>query len=92
MQQLINKLIDVLATDNRPVRIFFYGGIFLAYIIMLLIGFVFDVDTNMGVDIDLKNIIIMIVSILSGFWVSYRFMAFLEKAKELRQGEVEREQ
>lgn len=91
IQQLTNKLIDVLAADNRPVRIFFYGGIFLAYIIMLLIGFVFGVDTNMGDDMGLKDIIIMVVSILSGFGISYRFMSFLENAKESRQAEVEQE-
>ncbi|TNF99809.1 MAG: hypothetical protein EP297_04860 [Gammaproteobacteria bacterium] len=85
-QHLLNKLIDVLAVDNRPLQIFFYGGILLAYIIMLLIGFVFGIDTNMGDDIDLKNIILMIVSILLGFWISYSFMCFLENAKESRQG------
>lgn len=92
IKQLIDKLVDVLAADNRPLRIFVFGGMFLAYIIMLLIGFVFGIDTNMGDDIDLKNIIVMIVSILVGFWTSYRFMSFLENAKESRQGgEVERE-
>ena len=77
----------MLAVDNRPLRIFVYGGMFLAYIIMLLIGFVFGIDTNMGDDIDLKNIIVMVVSILVGFWISYSFMCFLENAKESRQGE-----
>ena len=79
---LIDKLVDVLTVGNRPIRIFIFGGIFLAYIIMLLLGKIFGIEGNVGDDGDLLNILVMIASILIGFGTSYSFIWWLENAKQ----------
>lgn len=79
---LIDKLVDVLTVGNRPIRIFIFGGIFLAYIIMLLLGKIFGMEGNIGDEGDLLNILVMIASILIGFGTSYSFIWWLENAKQ----------
>lgn len=80
-QRLIHKLVDMLTAGNRPIRIFIFGGVFLAYIIMLLLGKIFGMEGNIGDEGDLPNIALMIVSILVGFGTSYSFISWLENAK-----------
>jgi len=82
---MIDKLVDVLTVGNRPIRIFIFGGVFLAYIIMLLLGKIFGMEGNIGDEGDLLNILVMIASILFGFGTSYSFIWWLENAKRARE-------
>jgi len=52
---------------------------------MKVLGKVLGVNTNMGGDIDLPNIILMTVSILTGFGFSYGLIRWLENAKQPRE-------
>ena len=77
-EKLSEKLVEMLSVGNRPLRIFFFGGVLLAYIIMKVAGKLIGLDANSGGDIDLPNAVLMAVSILSGFYVSYSIMRYLE--------------
>ena len=81
-EKLIDKLIDVLSVGNRPIRIFFFGGVLLAYAIMKLSGKLMGIDSSSSGDIDVPNAILMAVSILMGFAASYKVMRYLEINKQ----------
>lgn len=76
--KLVDKLVDVLSVGNRPLRIFFFGGVVLAYVIMKLSAKLLGIDSQSSGDIDIPNAILMAVSILTGFASSYKIMRYLE--------------
>ena len=80
-EKLLDKLVNVLSVGNRPLRIFFFGGVLLAYVIMKLSGKLLGIDSASNGDIDVPNAIIMAVSILLGFAASYKIMRYLEVNK-----------
>ena len=80
-EKLLDKLIDVLSVGNRPLRIFFFGGALLAYVIMKLSGKLMGIDSSSGGDIDVPNALLMVISILLGFVDSYKIMRYLEVNK-----------
>ena len=77
-EKLLDKLVNVLSVGNRPLRIFFFGGVLLAYVIMKLSGKLLGIDSHSSGDIDVPNAIVMAVSILLGFAASYKIMRYLE--------------
>ena len=83
-RRLTDKFVDALTAGNRPIRIFFFGGVLLAYLFMTVLGKIFGLNTNLGGDINLPNIILMTISILIGFGVSYSAMDFLDNIKQQR--------
>ena len=80
-EKLLDKLVNVLSVGNRPLRIFFFGGVLLAYVIMKLSGKLLGIDSHSSGDIDVPNAIVMAVSILLGFAASYKIMRYLEVNK-----------
>ena len=80
-EKLVDKLVNVLSVGNRPLRIFFFGGVLLAYVIMKLSGKLLGIDSHSSGDIDVPNAIVMAVSILLGFAASYKIMRYLEVNK-----------
>lgn len=84
MQLFINKIVDVITSGTRPFRILFFGGVFLALIIMNLLAKVFNVNTKLGGDINLANVILIIVSMLAGFGISYSIVHFADASKRKR--------
>ncbi len=78
-EKLVDKLVDVFSVGNRPLRIFFFGGVVLAYAIMKISGKLLGIESTSSGDIDLPNAVLMAVSILMGFAASYRTMQYLEK-------------
>lgn len=86
-EKLVDKLVNVLAVGNRPLRIFFFGGVLLAYVIMKLSGKLLGIDSHSSGDIDLPNAIVMAVSILLGFAASYKIMRYLEIHKQQNTGD-----
>ena len=78
----IDKLVDVLSVGNRPLRIFLFGGVLIAYFTIPLLGMIFGIDTDSGADIDLPNAILMAFSIMIGFATSYSLMRFLENYQQ----------
>jgi len=79
--RLKDKLLDKLSVGNRPMRIFFFGGVLLAYFTMKILGKILGIETDTGGDVDLPNAILMTISILIGFSASYGIMRFLENIK-----------
>lgn len=77
-EKLVDKLVNVLSVGNRPLRIFFFGGVLLAYVIMKLSGKLLGIDSHSSGDIDVPNALLMVVSILLGFAASYKIMRYLE--------------
>jgi predicted membrane metal-binding protein len=86
MQLIINKIVDVITTGTRPFRILFFGGVFLALIIMNVLAKVFNVNTKLGGDINFANVILIIVSMLAGFGISYSIVHFADASKRKRMG------
>jgi len=75
------KWIDALASGNRPVRIFLFGGIITAYIFMLLVGRLLGIDTDINDEFDWAAIILMIASLLAGFSASFGVVQYVETHK-----------
>ena len=84
MRRLIDKFVDVITAGNRPFRILFFGGVFLALIIMNILANIFGINTKIGGDINLANVILIMVSLLIGFGVSYSIMHFADASKRKR--------
>lgn len=84
MQSLIDKLVDVITTGTRPFRILFFGGVFLALIIMNVLAIMFGINTKLGGDINLANVILIIVSMFIGFGISYSIIHFADTSKRKR--------
>ncbi|QMU61130.1 MAG: hypothetical protein GKR92_05215 [Gammaproteobacteria bacterium] len=85
MQKFLNKFVDVIMTGTRPFRILFFGGVFLALIIMNVLAMVFDINTKLGGDINLANIILIIFSMFAGFGISYSIIHFAGASKRKRE-------
>ena len=75
------KYIDALARGNRPVRIFLFGGIITAYIVMSLLGRLLGIDTDIDDEFDWPAIVLMIISLLSGFAASFSVVQYVETHK-----------
>lgn len=84
MSLLINKFVDFLTNGTRPFRIIFFGGVFLALIIMNVLAMMLDINTKLGGDINLENIILIIISMFIGFGISYSIIHFAVASKEKR--------
>jgi hypothetical protein len=85
MNIVIDKIVDVITTGTRPFRIIFFGGVFLALIIMNVLAMMLDINTKLGGDINLANIILIIVSMFAGFGISYSIIHFAVASKEKRE-------
>ncbi len=85
MQRLIDKIVDVLTAGNRPIRILLFGGIFLAWLIMTLLAKIFGVNTNIDEDINLPYVILVMISLFTGFGASYALVDFLDARKRQRE-------
>ena len=71
----------MLAEGNRPLRILLFGGIFLAWIILKLLAKLFGINTDTSGEVELAYVILIAVSIFSGFGISYVIFAFLENVQ-----------
>ena len=84
MQQLIDRFVDVITAKNRPFRILLFGGVFLGLLIMNILARLFGVKTNIGGDIDLANAVLIVISLLAGFGISYSVVHFADASKRKR--------
>ncbi|MCY4642314.1 MAG: hypothetical protein OXC41_06425 [Gammaproteobacteria bacterium] len=84
MQQLIDRFVDVVTAKNRPFRILLFGGVFLGLLIMNILARLFGVKTNIGGDIDLANAVLIVISLLAGFGISYSVVHFADASKRKR--------
>ncbi len=77
-------VVDVITTGTRPFRIFFFGGIFIALLTMNILANIFDVNTKLGGDINLANIVLIIISLFIGFGISYGIVHLADASKRRR--------
>ena len=82
MKELFNRLVMFFAEGNRPLRILLFGGIFLAWLIMTLLARLLGIDTGLESEVGLANVILIIVSMLTGFGVAFMIFFYLEGIKE----------
>ncbi len=75
------RFIVFLMQGTRPLRILIFGGIFLAWLVMVLLAWLLGIETDIGGDIVISNIVLIIVSLLIGFGVAFRIFRLLENAK-----------
>ena len=84
IRQFLDFIINAITSGNRPMRVFFFGGVFLALIALAVLGKIFGVTTKIDEDVGLSNIILMIVSLFFGFGVSYSIVHFADAIKRKR--------
>lgn len=84
LQLLKNKLVDVITTGTRPFRILFFGGVFLALIIMNVLAITFGINTKLGGDINFENIVLITISLFLGFGISYGIIHLADASKRKR--------
>ncbi len=75
------QFIVFLMQGTRPLRIMIFGGIFLAWMVMILLAWLFNIETDIGGDVVISNIVLIIVSLLIGFGVAFWIFGLLENAK-----------
>lgn len=79
------RFIVFLMQGTRPLRILIFGGIFLAWLVMILLARLFNIETDIGGDVELGNVVLTVVSLLVGFGVAFWIFRFLENAKYERE-------
>ena len=87
MQRLVDKLADIITVGNRPFRILFFGGVFLALLIMNILASVLGINTKIGGDINFANVMLIIISLFIGFGISYSIIHFADANKRKRMGD-----
>lgn len=87
MKRIIDAVVDVITVGTRPFRILFFGGVFLGLLIMNILAQVLNINTHLGGDINFANIILIIVSLLSGFLISYSVIHYADGSKRRRQSD-----
>lgn len=80
-RQLVDSFINAITSGNRPIRIFFFGGVFIAYFTMIILADIFGVNAAIGGNIDLSSAILMAISLLIGFGISYSIIHFADVIK-----------
>ena len=75
------RLVVFLMQGTRPLRIRIFGGIFLAWLVMILLAWLFNVETDIGGDVVIVNVVLIVVSLLIGFGVAFWIFRFLEDAR-----------
>ena len=84
-RRLTDIFVDALTAGNRPLRILIFGGVLLAWLTMKILAKIFGVNTNIGGDVDLPNVILIIISLLIGFGAAYSLVSFLDTIKRQRE-------
>jgi len=79
---LILFIVDFITFGTRPIRIFLFGGLLFSVVIMAIISKLIGVDTNIGRDINLVNTIFLIISIISGYVISYTIVHIASAIKQ----------
>lgn len=77
-----DSFIDAITTGNRPIRIFFFGGVFIAYLVMKILSSILGIGMEIGGHIELPGAILMAVSLLIGFGISYSIIHFADVVKQ----------
>lgn len=83
-QKFIDGFVDVITAGNRPFRILLFGGIFLALLIMNILAKLLGVRTDIGGDVELGNVILIVVSLFLGFGISYSIIHLADASKRKR--------
>jgi len=78
----MGKFANYLTAGTRPFRILFFGGVFLALIIMNVLAMLLGINTNLGGDVNLANVLLIIFSLFAGFGVSYSIIHLAEASKD----------
>ncbi len=75
------RFIVFLMQGTRPLRILIFGGIFLAWLVMILLAWLFNIKTDIGGDVVAANIVLIVISLLIGFGAAFWIFRLLENAK-----------
>ena len=84
---LWGRFIGFLSEGNRPIRILLFGGIFLAWVIMTLLSKLFDIDTDISGDVGFASVILIVVSMLTGFGLALSVFSYLDNVRREREGD-----
>ena len=79
--RLIDLCVNAITEGTRPIRIFIFGGTFLALFLWMMLANYLDIDTDVGRSIDLPNAILIGISIFIGFGTAFGIVHFADKIK-----------
>ncbi len=82
---LKEKLVVFLMQGTRPLRILIFGGIFLAWAVMTLLASLLGIKTDIGGDVTWINVLLIGISLLTGFGMAFWIFRFLENARYERE-------
>lgn len=85
IRQLIDMCIEAITGGTRPIRIFIFGGTFLALFTWMILANILNINTDVGRKIDLPNALLMGISILIGFGTAFSVVHFTDKVKQKRE-------
>ena len=80
--RIIIFIADYITGGARPVRIFLFGGLLFSVAIMVIMTKLMGMDTDTDRDLNLTNAILLIISILSGYGISYSIVHIADAIKQ----------
>ena len=83
--QMKERIVVFLMQGTRPLRILIFGGIFLAWLVMILLARLFNIDTDIGGDVEFVNVVLIVASLFIGFGIAFWIFRFLENARYERE-------
>jgi len=84
------RVIEFLAEGNRPIRILVFGGIVLAWLIMKILNKLLGIDTDFDDGFEFSAVLLVVVSMLGGFGISFSFYNLLERVRKDRERRLSR--
>ena len=81
----IDWCIDAITGGTRPIRIFVFGGTFLAFFLWMGLANYFNFESDIGKNFDLPNALLIGVSILFGFGSAFGIVHFADRLKRKRE-------
>ena len=79
--RIILFIVEYITGEARAVRIFLFGGLLFSVAIMVSITKLMGMDADVDRDLNLSNAILLIISILTGYGISYTIVHIADTIK-----------
>ncbi len=80
--RIILFIVNYITSGARAVRIFLFGGLLFSVAIMVIMTKLMGMDTDTDRDLNLTNTVLLIISILTGYGISYSIVHIADAIKQ----------